>query len=55
MKKHLLSLLTGMCVLLLPSVSTAEELWVADTQTVSSGGSYYGYTFTTSSPGNAST
>ncbi len=43
MKKRLLPLL---CALLLPALSAAEEVWVAETKTVSSGGSYYWYTFT---------
>ncbi|MFP2964212.1 hypothetical protein ACLEPN_42500 [Myxococcus sp. 1LA] len=46
MKKHLLSWMTGMCVVAMPAVSAAEEVWVTETQTLSTGGSYYWYTFT---------
>ena len=46
MKKHIASLLSVLCLLLLPAVSAAEEVWVAQTSATSSGGSYYAYYLT---------
>jgi len=45
MKKYVASLLSVLC-LLLPAVSAAEEVWVAETSAISSGGSYYSYYLT---------
>jgi hypothetical protein len=46
MTKRLAKLLSVLCVLLLPTLAAAEEVWVAETQATSSGGSYYSYYLT---------